>query len=84
MLLWVHLMHVLRESAGIEVRSCIELGIPFFSSPLCWISPHSSQSKSPSSWTFAQKARISFGILASLSLVHFCYIQLPLGQLERK
>ena len=84
MLLWVHPMHVLRGSAGIEVRSCIELGIPFFSSPPDRISPCSSHLKSPSSWTFAQKGRISFGVLARLSVVHFCYIQLPLGQIGKK
>lgn len=77
-------MHVLRGSAGIEVRSCIEPGIPFFSSPPYWISPRSSHLKSPSSWTFAQKTRISFGVLARLSVVHFCYIQLPLGQIGKK
>lgn len=77
-------MHVLRGSTGIEVRSCIEPGIPFFSSPPYWISPRSSHLKSPSSWTFAQKARISFGVLARLSVVHFCYIQLPLGQIGKK
>lgn len=44
------------------------MGIPFFDSLLSWVSPRCPHSKDPYGWSFAQKARISFGVLAELQL----------------